>query len=54
MSYLYCNDYKEIDILIQNNLSDEFVAKLRVNYGEIKNLLGDVLFNLGSKLNIKY
>ena len=54
LSYLYCNDYKEIDILIQNNLSDEFVEKLRVNYGEINNLLGDVLFNLSSKFNIKY
>ena len=54
LSYLYCNDYKEIDILIQNNLSDEFVEKLRVNYGEINNLLGDVLFNLSRKINIKY
>ena len=54
LSYLYCNNFKEIDILIQNILSDEFVEKLRVNYGEINNLLGDVLFNLGSKFNIKY
>ena len=54
LSYLYCNDYKEIVILIQNILSDEFEEKLRVKNGEIKNLLGDVLFNLGSKLIIKY
>ena len=54
LSYFYCNDYKEIDIIIQRNLSDEIVEKLKDNYGEINNLFSDVIYNFSTKFNIKY
>ena len=33
LSYLDYNDYKETDIDIQGNLSDEIVEKIRDNFG---------------------
>ena len=54
LSYLDCDDYKEIDIFVQGNLSDEIVEKLRDNYGEIGNLYCDVIYKFFTKINIKY
>ena len=54
LSYLDYNDYKEIDIGIQSNLSDEFVEKIRNNYGKIGNLYFEVVYKFYTKINIKY
>ena len=54
LTYLDYNDYKEIDIDIQGNLSDEIVEKIRDNFREIASLYYDVLYKIYSKINIKY
>ena len=48
------NDYKEMDIDIQGNLSDEIVEKKRDNFGEIGNLYYDAVYKFCPKINIKY
>ena len=54
LSYLDYNDYKEIDTDIQGNLSDEFVEKIRNNYGKIGNLYSEVVYKFYTKIDIKY
>ena len=44
------NDYKEIDIDIQGNLSDEIVEKIRDNFGEIGNLYYDAVYKFCPKI----